>query len=370
MYRGHSPRRDRNERRHTQPRRNEHYEHSNRYTHDQPFQRPARPPSEDDDYTNCSLYYFKGAVSEYVNISAARQAILRLYTGHPAEDWLIRELVDCMSGLVQYSSGIAFLASLNDKMGYWPNDWIQSLFRYFQQILTCTPGYHLFSVIVWHAPDNYLTSFIRFSFDKFGHEEDPAFFHLLSVIVQVISDTPNEYTRFLSLHLYFEKPTASSIARSILECGDAKVISRFQDEIIGNVQFLMSHCQLCEILIGLLERGPMMYRDAIISHAQSRYPELILDPGRVSLVMVILGVGTMPQKYYCADAVGRILIGTIEPNGLVDTLMVHALNCLDLASRARFIGDFCLQARVGGFRWPILSDYLANIGKVISCHPT
>ena len=316
-----------------------------------------------------SLQYFRGRMSHYLSLDDARHDILNLYSGHVSEHWAIQEIMDSMGALVQYKAGIAFLADIGERMQYRCPEWVSAIFRHFEPILTCRAGYALFERVIWDAPDNYFASFTRFCFDKFNREDDPEFFRLLCVIVRVISDAPSEYERFACLGLYLQRPLAACIGRSVLECGHQKVVVRFQNEIVANLPALLFDGNLCEIVSGCLVRGPRMYRDRIIQELQTRYHEMLMDPLKLKVVGVVLSVGTLHQKAFCADAVARFMISMREMTRDIDELMVFALNALDVSSRGRLIQDFSLMIRITTCHMPLLAEYLMNIGKVYQCHP-
>jgi hypothetical protein len=210
------------------------------------------------------LLDFHGRFSDHLFTNAGRHAFLHLYSGTQLDQWALQELITVLPKLLEYPSGVSFIAAVHERLRYRSSAWTDALFPLFESIITCALGYYLFSTIVADAPTHLLSQIARCVVGRFVFEIVPELTRLLCVIVRLFPDMNDEYAPLSRLQLYVSRPPGSPVAVALLEVCDPQKLQPFVAEIIGNINGLMVTPELMDILRTCLTVAPRAQRSPAI----------------------------------------------------------------------------------------------------------
>jgi hypothetical protein len=265
--------------------------------------------------------------------------------------------------LLQYPTGITFIAGVHDRLRYRSDRWTDSLFGLFDRILVCPPGYHLFTTILAETPPTLVVPVVRWVIERFLIDADPELTNLLCLIIRLFPDLGSEYQRVLSLPLYLSRPALSPVAVALVESSSPPDLRLFGSEIIANINGLLMAPGLIDILGAWLSIAPRAERTHAILQLQPRFEELARHGWAWRLLWTLVSVATMPQR----AAVLQVIVGLVNTvSGLphLDDLATQALDAVDAKARLRAL-EGIQQAVYRNPAFPRVNDYIAGLEAVL-----
>jgi hypothetical protein len=271
-----------------------------------------------------------------------------------------------MHAILQYESGIAFVAAVHKRLQYRFAGWTDCLSRSFDRILTCPPGYRLFQTITGDIPPSSLTPLVHYVIDRLFVDADRELITLVCALLRMIADSHVEYERLLSLPIYLARPALADLAVTLLEWGEGPAVAAFQEEIVNNVNGLLAGAGLVEVLVAFVAFADRDRRDRVIVQLTPRYQELIQYPWTWRLIYTIMNAATMRQRMALMMQIVTIVKLQLLPPS-AEEMLLRSLDSVDAKSRIAFWTE--MGNVVGSYaKCPQLCDYMCKLPVVLSAH--